>query len=333
MPAEPATPAQRRPLASAASVPKPRNHPGHQQAYLMEVASGVHTWIQPEGTWWLNNTGAVVGADGVVLIDTCATAERTRAFLAAVADASADAPLMAAVTTHAHGDHCHGNALLPPHVPILAHPETRETILADTVLTALPPIWAPAPDWGIARHRPPNVTVDGEATLHTGSRRIEIRHPGHTAHTPGDLIAWLSDEGVLFAGDLLFHQVTPMVLTGSVEGALRSLDWLAAFGAQAIVPGHGPLVTRDELDIVLDAHARYYRTIQRIARDGRTRGLTPLQAARDCDLGEFADWPEPERIVLNLHSAYADADGTTIDPIAAFTDAVTLNGGPLACAL
>ncbi|MGC9542178.1 MBL fold metallo-hydrolase [Streptomyces sp. UG1] len=326
-------PEQHYPFAVSASVPKPRSRSGEQDARLVEVVPGVHAWLQPDGTWWLNNAGAVLGEDGAVLIDTCATAQRTRAFLAAVAEASADAPLMAAVTTHAHGDHSHGNALLPPHVPILAHSETRESILADTVLTSLPPIWAPAPDWGIARHRPPNVTVDRETTLHTGSRWIEVHHPGHTAHTPGDLIAWLPDERVLFAGDLLFHHVTPMVLTGSLEGALRSLDWLAAFGAETIVPGHGPLITREETDTVLDAHARYYRAVQRIARDGRARGLTPLQAARDCDLGEFADWPDQERIVLNLHSAYADADANTVDVIAAFTDAVTFHGGPLHCAL
>ncbi|OUC95749.1 MBL fold metallo-hydrolase [Streptomyces swartbergensis] len=324
---------QYQPPAAAASVPEPRSLSGDRSAHLVEVASGVHAWIQPDGNWWLNNAGAVLGEDGAVLIDTCATAERTRAFLAAVAHVSGQTPLLAAVTTHAHGDHSHGNALLPRSVPIIAHPQTRQAILEDTVLTSLPPIWSPAPDWGIARHRPPNLAVSDETTVHTGGRRIEIRHPGYAAHTPGDLVVWLPDERVLFAGDLLFHQVTPLVFTGSVEGALRSLDWLAGFGAQTVVPGHGPLITRDEIDTALDAHARYYRTVQRIARDGRERGLPPLEAARGCDLGAFADWSDPERILLNLHRAYCDADGTTLDIEAAFTDTVTYHGGPLHCAL
>lgn len=326
-------PTQHQPPAASDSVPKPPSRSGDRDAHLVEIVPGVHAWVQPDGTWWLNNAGAVLGQDGGVLIDTCATAQRTRAFLTAVDEASSGAPLLAAVTTHAHGDHSHGNALLPPTVPIIAHPETRETILQDTVLTSLPPIWSPAPDWGIARHRPPNLAVSDETTVHTGDRRIEIRHPGYPAHTPGDLVAWLPDERVLFVGDLLFHNVTPLVLSGSVEGALRSLDWLAGFGAETVVPGHGPLITRDQIDGVLDAHARYYRTVQSIARDSRVRGLTPLEAARGCDLGEFADWPDPERIVLNLHSAYCAADNTTIDVIAACTDAVTFHGGPLHCAL
>jgi cyclase len=40
---------------------------------LEEVADGLYGYIQPDGTWWLNNTGIVVGSDGVVAVDACAT--------------------------------------------------------------------------------------------------------------------------------------------------------------------------------------------------------------------------------------------------------------------
>ncbi|MEU4744954.1 MBL fold metallo-hydrolase, partial [Actinosynnema sp. NPDC023658] len=60
---------------------------------------------------------------------------------------------------------------------------------------------------------------------------------------------------------------------------------------------------------------------------------TPLQAAREADLGEFADLPDAERLVLNLHRAYADAAGQELDIVAAFGDAVAYNGGPLSCAV
>ena len=54
-----------------------------------------------------------------------------------------------------------------------------------------------------------------------------------------------------------------------------------------------------------------------------------LEAARRCDLGEFAGWADSERLVLNLHRAYADAAGTEMDLFAAMIDAVEYNGGPL----
>jgi cyclase len=49
-----------------AHVPDPTVSAGH----LVEVADGVHAWIQPDGTWWLNNAGAVTGGDGTLVVDT-----------------------------------------------------------------------------------------------------------------------------------------------------------------------------------------------------------------------------------------------------------------------
>jgi cyclase len=296
---------------------------------LISLSDGVYGWIQAPGTWWINNAGAVAGEDGVVLIDTCATRRRTERFLAAVATATEGRPIRLAVNTHLHGDHTYGNVLLPDTTVIVAHERTRAGLLADVILAATPPIWSPSPDWGVTKIRPPTVTVPDGAALYAGSRRIELRHPGYPAHTEGDLVAWLPDERVLFSGDLLFHQVTPLVFMGSVAGALRSLDWLASFDAAVVVPGHGPPITGAELPDVLAAHERYYRFLLDAANQAGDR--SPLELATDLDLGEFADWPDQERLVLNLHRAYADRSDLPLDLMAAFSDAVTWHGGPLAC--
>jgi cyclase len=166
-----------------------------------------------------------------------------------------------------------------------------------------------------------------EVVLYAGSRRIELRHPGYSAHTPGDVVAWLPEERVLFAGDLLFHQVTPLVFMGSLAGARRSLEWLDSFGAEVVVPGHGAVIPGADLAGVLSAHDRYYRFVEEVAGSGES----PLAVARGVDLGEFAGWPDQERLVLNLHRVYADAAHTEVDLMAAFGDAVTWHGGPLHC--
>lgn len=302
-------------------------------ASLVPLVDGVHAWVQPDGSWWINNAGLVLGDDGAVLIDTCATERRTRRFLAAVASATGDAPVRMAVNTHLHGDHTYGNSLLPASTVIIGHPATRAGMLADFVLAATPPVWSPLPEWGALSLRPPTVLVPERLTVIAGSRAIELRHPGHPAHTLGDVVAWLPDDGVLFTGDLIFHAVTPLAFMGSVEGALRSLDWLASFGARKVVPGHGALVEGAMFADVLDAHARYYRFVLDTASLGRADGLDPLAAARRADLGEFASWPDSERLVLNLHRAYAEAQGRDLDLLAAFTDAVAYHGGPLRCAV
>jgi cyclase len=123
---------------------------------LEVVADGVYAWIQPDGSWWVNNAGAVVTDAGIVVVDTCATERRTRAFLAALDQVSGDAPITVAVNTHLHGDHTYGNSLLPAAtIIIVGHPNTRAGILADPVIDGCPPYWSPVPDWGaVVRRRP-----------------------------------------------------------------------------------------------------------------------------------------------------------------------------------
>jgi cyclase len=297
---------------------------------MHEVAPGVHAWVQPDGAWFVNNAGAVVHGDAVLVVDTCATADRTRAFLDAVDRASGGADVRYAVNTHQHGDHTYGNDLLPDRTVLLGHRLMREGLRVDPVFDACPPFWSPVPDWGVDQRRLPDVTVDDGASIALGDRMVQLHHPGGPAHTTGDLAVWLPEERVLFAGDLVFAGLTPLVFMGSVSGALASVDWVAGFGPEVVVPGHGPVLTGSDIDRVLDEHRRYYRFLQDRARAGLELGRTPLEMALDTDLGEFGSWADSERIVMNLHRAYVDVVGGEVDVMAAISDAVTLNGGPLA---
>lgn len=149
----------------------------------VEVADGVYAYVQPDGTWWINNTGFVVGPQGVFSIDACSTERRTRAYLA------------------------------------------------------------------------------------------------------------------------------------------------------AIVPGHGPVF---EGTAPVEATLDYLRFALDLAERGRAAGVSPLEAAREADLGRFVGWPDAERIVGNLHRAYAELGGTPrggpIDVMGALADMVAYNGGrPLTC--
>jgi cyclase len=298
-------------------------------ATLAEVTDGVHAWVQPDGTWWVNNAGFVHHEDAVLLVDTCATKDRTSTLLTAVSQATHGAPIRWAVNTHQHGDHAYGNALLPGSTVLIGHENMRAGLRDDPIFEACPPIWAPVPDWGVECRRLPDQVFDSTLALYLGDLRIELHHPGHPAHTTGDVVVHVPGKRVLFAGDLLFNGLTPMLLMGSLEGARRSLEWIASFEPRHVVPGHGPVIEASELDRVLGEHDRYYQLIAATAAKGQALGLSPLDAARQCDLGEFSGWPDAERLVLNVHKAYADRQGVEVDLVAAFTDAVTWNGGPL----
>jgi cyclase len=157
---------------------------------------------------------------------------------------------------------------------------------------------------------------------------------GTAAHTTNDSIVWLPERSVLFCGDLIFNGGTPFLLMGSVAGAIEVLeDVVRPLGARTIVPGHGPVFESSE---PIDATLDYLRFVTDVAARGRHAGLSPLDAARETGLGRFAAWPDAERIVGNLHRAYAELDGAPngapVDIIAALSDMVTYNGGvPLSC--
>jgi cyclase len=295
---------------------------------LESVTEGVSAWVQPDGTWWVNNAGVVASDGQVLVVDTCATEVRTRRFLDSVTG-----EIRFAVNTHQHGDHTYGNSLLPASTVLFGHPHMRAGLAGDPIIDGCPPFWSPVPDWGAVTRRLPDVAVEDRLTVHVGRTAVELHHPGGPAHTTGDLIAWLPAERVLFAGDLVFSGLTPLVFMGSVPGALRALDWMAAFDPAHLVPGHGPLLTAASLPAAFAKLRRYYELVLATAESGLASGRTPLEAARACDLGEFAAWADAERIVLNLHRAYADARGVELDLIAALMDAVAYHGGPLPTAV
>jgi cyclase len=293
-----------------------------------EVAAGVYAYVQPDGSWWINNTGFVVGRSGVLCIDTCSTEARTRAFLDTV-DAVAGPGRRTLVNTHHHGDHTNGNCLLP-YATVIGHVLCRQAVL-DTGLLRPDGVFEPV-DWGTLELAPPFVTFERRLNVYVDDLLVELHHFGTAAHTTNDVVAWIPERKVLYSGDLVFNGGTPFVLMGSVSGALIVLDRLMEYDADVIVPGHGPPCRPDMIDMV----GEYLRFVQDTAAETSAAGLSPLEAARQIDLGPYASLTDPERIVGNLPRASAEGAGARpgdpIDVPAAFADMIAYNGGrPLRC--
>jgi cyclase len=303
------------------------DQPGLGPPRVVEVADRVYAYLQPDGSWWINNTGFVVGDRSVISIDSCSTQRRTRAYLDRIA-ATATAPVTTLINTHHHGDHTYGNSEFGA-VTIIGHERCRTEVIAGGLLGNTG-IWDPV-DWGELLLAPPTVTFTDRLRVWSDSTPLEVSYVGQAAHTSNDCLVWLPAQEVLFCGDLLFNGGTPFLLMGSVRGALEVLmTVLAPIPARVIVPGHGEPCGRDLIDTV----AGYLRFVLELAGQGLAAGLSPLAAARQADLGEYGDWLDRERIVGNLHRAYRDLEPgrPEVDVVAALTDMVSYNGGrPLSC--
>ncbi|MFD3504535.1 MBL fold metallo-hydrolase [Streptomyces sp. NPDC058676] len=296
---------------------------------LEEVSDGVFAYIQPDGSWWINNTGFLVSGRGVISVDACSTVRRTRAYLDAIATITPQ-PVRTLINTHHHGDHTFGNHLFAG-ATIVGHEATRTGIL-DWGEPKSAPFWTEV-DWGDVVLEPPFLTYTDSVTVWADDLRADVRHVGAPAHTTNDSIVWLPERRLLFSGDLLFNGGTPFLVQGSVSGAIQVLEEVVKpLGATTIVPGHGAVAGPGLIDDVLG----YLRFVQAAARTGRDAGLTPLETARELDLGEYDGLLDHERIVGNLHRAYAELEGAPlgrpIDVAAALTDMIAYNGGrPLTC--
>lgn len=300
---------------------------GVADPYVQPLTPHVRAYVQPDGGWCLNNAGFVSDGGMTLLVDTAAT-QRRAGMLRDALDASGVPQPSILVNTHHHGDHTYGNSVFVPRAVVVAHDTCRREQLAAG--HALHRGW-PDTDFGDIRISAATVTYHDRMTMYVGGVEVRIIHAG-VAHTAGDSIVHLPHQGVVFTGDLVLNGGTPFMPNGSLRGTLRALDLLRSLEADVVVPGHGPVTDPSAYDRTED----YLRFVQALAHDAHTRGLTPLQAAREADLGPFAALRESERLVANLHRAYAELngqpEGSPLDAPAIIQQMTQMNGGlPIAC--
>jgi cyclase len=147
---------------------------------------------------------------------------------------------------------------------------------------------------------PPTETFTGTMEVEGAGRRLELIEVG-PAHSPGDLVVHVPDERVVFAGDLVFVGVTPIMWVGPVENWIAGIDRIVELAPRLVVPGHGPVTG---LDGVSEVRA-YWELVAPAVRRRLADGLDPHAAARDVvrsrefSQSPFAAWDAPERIAIN----------------------------------
>ena len=227
------------------------------------------------------------------------------------------------MNTHENGDHCWGNQLFVD-AEIIGHRlcaegmRRQDPALFEALRTAQdsedPAVAAFAQrmaDWNFSgiEITPPTTLIEERLELDLDGIEAHLLYAG-PAHTPGDVIVHLPNERVVFTGDILFRLCTPIGWEGSYAKWFDALDRLVALDPEVIVPGHGP-ICGVEGPKEMKAYLEYVRQeSQRFFDDG----LSALDAARKIDLGPYADWTEPERLIFSVERAYRELRGEPGDP-------------------
>jgi cyclase len=297
---------------------------------LQEIGDGLYAYLQPDGSWGWSNAGLVVDGESTLLIDTLFDLRLTEQMLRAMRHAvPAAARIDSLVNTHANGDHCYGNQLLGG-ARIVASERTAAE------MTELPPaamaaLIEQAPEmgelgaffldcFGAFDFRGielvlPHETFSGELTMPVGDRELQLIEVG-PAHTRGDTLVHAPLQRVLFSGDILFSGAHPIAWAGPVSNWVAACERILAMDVEVIVPGHGPLAGPGE---VRELKA-YFEYLYEEARTRHAEGMTALQAARSISIDRWADWGDPERLVVNIASIYGELSGSQepVNPLAAF---------------
>jgi cyclase len=297
---------------------------------LHEVADGVHAYLQPDGGWGWSNAGLIGGDGASVLVDTLFDLRLTGEMLDAMEPVTSTRPIATLVNTHANGDHCYGNELVAgPGVEIVASAaaaaEMDESPPATLAALVEGVDQMPDPMAGFVRRNlgsfefgnitatPPTRTFSGVDRFEVGGRVVELIEVG-PAHTAGDVLAWLPDERVVFTGDILFIEGTPILWTGPVANWIEACDLIIALDAAVIVPGHGPLTDADGVCAV----SQYLRTVEEGTRARHRAGMTSTEAVLDLhaelEATPFSSWGDRERLVINVETIWASLEPGYVRP-------------------
>jgi glyoxylase-like metal-dependent hydrolase (beta-lactamase superfamily II) len=194
--------------------------------------------------------------------------------------------------THWHPDHTGGLNLFNDAEVVMVHPHTRERLVK----------------LGQKAHW---VDIEREVRLILGNEEVRIIHPGR-GHTDGDLVAYFPNRKLLVAGDLFSVDTLPFCdlrSGGNILELSRSLERLLDLDFDRVVPGHGEVVPRAQLETL----AAYLRELKKQAALAVERGVTPETAENEVKVAGFEQLKDFAIFGVNRKSNARDMVQALID--------------------
>lgn len=286
---------------------------------VQDLGNGTYAYLQPDGSWGWNNAGLIVDGEASLLVDTLFDEKLTETMLVELRDAVGrkGREVDYLVNTHANGDHTYGNRLLEG-AEIIASKAAAEEMdeVPPAMLTAMMQSAPTLGDLGeFIVHcfsafdfegivlPPVNRTFSGRLDLTVGDTQVELIEVG-PAHTRGDVLVHVPNQRVIFTGDILFIDGTPIIWAGPVGNWMKACELIESLDVDTIVPGHGPITDKDGARSVRE----YLQFVDTEAHARFDAGMSATEAAKDIALGEYANWSDAERLAVNVHSLYREYD-------------------------
>jgi glyoxylase-like metal-dependent hydrolase (beta-lactamase superfamily II) len=232
---------------------------------------------------FMSNAGFVVTADGVVVFDALGTPALGRAMVAAIAKVTPQ-PIKRVIVSHYHADHIYGlQALKAAGAEVWAHRKAQlylQSPIASERLAQRRVDLFPWVDENTVIVRP-DLWLDGDTSFRMGGLTFRIIY-SEGAHSPEDVMLYVEEDRLLFAGDLIFAGRVPYVGNADSAGWLKAMDKMIALDAAVVIPGHGPASRDAARDLTL---TREYLAYLRDTMGKAVKDLEPFD-----DVYAKTDW-------------------------------------------
>ncbi|HMK50088.1 MAG TPA: MBL fold metallo-hydrolase [Thermodesulfovibrionales bacterium] len=237
-------------------------------AGLTRISEGVYSYIDTKGAAPANsfgaNAGIIIGKDGILVVDTLISAKKAKAFINDI-KAVSDKPIKYVVNTHYHLDHSLGNSEFARlGAIIIGQQNSIKDLSTNSPLPRASEYGLSAEDMEGTTMAPPLLTFTDRMAISLGDLTVELIYPG-PSHTDDSILVYLPGQKVLFAGDILFTRYHPYMGEGDAAGWIKSLDFVSSLDADKIIPGHGPLSGKQDVDAMRTYITTFDKKVKELA--------------------------------------------------------------------
>jgi glyoxylase-like metal-dependent hydrolase (beta-lactamase superfamily II) len=273
------------------SLPAAWANPDDVSVPMQAVKLGAHSYFveglpgaaSSENQGFMSNAGFVVTGDGVVVFDALASPPLAEKLVGLIRAITAQ-PIKRVIVSHYHADHYYGLQVFKAlGADIWAHRAaegaTRSEGAAERFAQRKDVLFPWVDDK--TRLLEADRFLEGDSDFELGGVHFALRHVG-PAHSSEDMAMLVQEDGVLYAGDLVFRGRVPFVGDADSRAWIAALDKLIALGPRVLVPGHGPPSLAPDADLVF---TRDYLVFLRSQMAAAARDLLPFDEAYDA-----VDW-------------------------------------------
>lgn len=250
---------------------------------------------------FMSNAGFVVTDTGVVVLDSLGTPVLGHKLVAAIRSVT-DKPIKRVIVSHYHADHIYGLQVFQDMgAEIWANTRGQEYLHSEAAAKLMVERREALFPWVDENSRlvAADKWLTGDASFELGGLHFELRHVG-PAHAPDDMVMFVKEDSVLYAGDLIFIGRVPFVGDADSRSWLIAIDKLLEFKPKYMITGHGNASSAPVKDLVFTRdYLKYIRKVMGKA----VADFVPFAEAYDkADWSQYVDMPAFE--AANRENAY-----------------------------